>query len=86
MAIYRIDQNQLVAVKYVVCGRVYPGSNPHVKVWLKLDPEKVLPEEGFSRGVRAIGHYGTGDLEVVAMDQDSLKRAKALIQLSYQEN
>jgi len=72
--------------KHIVCGRVYPGSNLHVKLWLKLDPEKVTPEEGFSRDVRSIGHYGTGDLEVIVTDQSSLERAKALIQLCYMEN
>lgn len=72
--------------KHIVCGRVYPGSSLHVKLWLKLDPDKVTPEEGFSRDVRSIGHYGTGDLELIVSDQATLERAKALILRCFQEN
>ena len=32
---------------------------------LKLDPATVELEKGFSRDVTSIGHWGTGDLEVV---------------------
>ena len=72
--------------KHIVCGRVYPGGNLHMKLWLKLDPTQVTPEEGFSRDVRTVGHYGTGDFEIVVTDPSTLERAKVLIQRCYQEN
>ncbi|WP_085906297.1 DUF5655 domain-containing protein [Kiloniella majae] len=54
-----------------------------VVLYLKVDPDEVELEEGFSRDVRAVGHYGTGDLEVLIRSKADLKKAKELIQLSY---
>jgi predicted transport protein len=34
---------------------------------------------GFTRNVRAIGHYGTGDLEVVLKSRDDFEAAKGYI-------
>ena len=53
---------------------------------LKLNPDTVEPVEGFSRDVRTIGHWGTGDLELSLRTQADLERAKHLIERSYQEN
>ncbi|WP_027600716.1 MULTISPECIES: DUF5655 domain-containing protein [Pseudomonas] len=53
---------------------------------LKLNPDSVELVEGFSRDVRAIGHWGTGDLELSLRSQADLERAKHLIERSYQEN
>ena len=53
---------------------------------LKLNPDSVELVEGFSRDVRAIGHWGTGDLELSLRSQTDLERAKHLIERSYQEN
>ena len=32
--------------------------------FLKLDPDTMTMESGFSRDVRKIGHYGTGEVEL----------------------
>jgi predicted transport protein len=53
-------------------------------VFLKVDPDSVELDDGFTRDVREIGHYGTGDLEVVITDRDDLERAKPLILRSYE--
>lgn len=53
---------------------------------LKLNPDSVELVDGFSRDVRAIGHWGTGDLELSLRSQADLERAKHLIERSYQEN
>lgn len=53
-------------------------------VWLKLDPTTVPLEEGFSRDVRQIGHWGTGDLELLIRNHEDLEKAKALIQKAYE--
>lgn len=55
-------------------------------VMLKLDPATVALEEGFSRDVSQIGHWGTGDLELSLRTPADLARAKPLIERSYQEN
>lgn len=57
-----------------------------LQLYLKLNPDSVELMEDFSRDVRAIGHWGTGDLELSLRTQDDLERAKALIERSYQEN
>lgn len=55
-------------------------------LFLKLNPDSVEPSEGFSRDVRNIGHWGTGDLELSLRTPADLERAKQLIERSYQEN
>lgn len=52
---------------------------------LKLNPDTVPPEEGFSRDVRQIGHWGTGDLELCLRSNADLERAKPLLERAYQE-
>ena len=55
-----------------------------ITVYLKVDPNTVNLDAGFSRDVRAIGHYGTGDLEVTIQSQEDLERAASLLQRSYE--
>jgi predicted transport protein len=57
-----------------------------MRLWLKLDPDSLTLEEGFSRDVRSIGHWGTGDLEIVVRTQSDFEKARPLIERSYQEN
>lgn len=60
--------------------------DPHVFLTLKLDPATVQLEEGFSRDVSKIGHWGTGDLELTLRSPGDFERAKALIERAYTEN
>lgn len=55
-------------------------------VMLKLDPDSVALEAGFSRDVRSIGTWGTGDLELCLRTPADLDRAKPLVDRSYAEN
>jgi len=55
-------------------------------VMLKLDPDTVALEEGFSRDVRNIGTWGTGDLELCLRTMADFNRAKPLLDRSYGEN
>ena len=52
---------------------------------LKLDPDTVVLEDGFSRDVREIGHWGTGDLELTVRTLADLVKAKPLLERSYRE-
>ena len=61
---------------------MYPNK---MLVYLKVDPDSVVLEEGFSRDVRQIGHWGTGGLELTVRTMDELEKAKALIERSYSE-
>ncbi len=69
-----------------VCATVIPKQDPHIHLWLKLDPDSLTLEEGFSRDVRSIGHWGTGDVEVVVRTPTDFEKARPLIERSYQEN
>ncbi len=53
---------------------------------LPLDVATVTFEEGFSRNVTNIGHWGCGAVEVHLKDKEDLERAKALIDRAYNEN
>lgn len=73
-------------LKNFVCMSLISKQNPHVFLTLRLDPSSVELEKGFTRDVTNIGHWGTGDLEVVLRRTADLERAKPLIERAYQEN
>lgn len=55
-------------------------------VYVKLDPDTVVLEEGFTRDVRKIGHWGTGDLEITIRTVEDLAKALPLLQASYEQS
>ncbi len=57
-----------------------------ILVFVKVDIDKTVLEEGFTRDMREIGHFGTGDLEITIRTDDDLERAKPLIVKSYEDN
>ncbi|MDI6876308.1 MAG: DUF5655 domain-containing protein [Methanomicrobiales archaeon] len=57
-----------------------------IVVWVKVDPDAVEIEPGFTRDVREIGHYGTGDREILIRSDEDLEKAKPLILQSYEAN
>jgi predicted transport protein len=72
-----------VRIKNFACVEVHPQSKK-ILAYLKLDPDDVTLEPGFSRDVRHIGHFGTGDLEVTIDSDEDVERAKELILRSYE--
>jgi predicted transport protein len=52
-------------------------------VFLRVDPASIRLEDGFSRDMRRVGHWGTGDLGLSLKDQDDLRRAEVLLLRSY---
>jgi len=69
-------------IKNFVCTEVHPQSHT-ILTFVKINPDTVELEDGFTRDVRNIGHYGTGDLEIRINTRDDLERAKPLIEASY---
>ena len=69
-------------LKNFACVEVKPQIR-HIKVFVKVDPDSVQLEPGFTRDVRNIGHFGTGDLEIIITDGASLDKAKPLMDRSY---
>lgn len=72
-------------IKNFACVEVHPGKGC-VTVFLKVSPDSIQLQEGFTRDVRKVGHYGTGDLEVTLRSRDDLEMAKALFQESYESS
>lgn len=70
-------------IKNFACVEIRPQSRI-ILVYVKIDPDKVDLIEGFTRDVRKIGHYGTGDLEITIRSNDDLNHAKDLIIQSYE--
>lgn len=52
-------------------------------VYVKVSPDAVTLEPGFTRDVRGIGHFGTGDLEITIQSVSDFEKAKPLLDQSY---
>ncbi|MFD7795620.1 DUF5655 domain-containing protein [Streptomyces sp. NPDC059759] len=55
-----------------------------ILVYLRLDPDTVELQEGFTRDMRGIGHLGTGDLEVRIVSAADLEKAAPLIRRAFE--
>lgn len=65
-----------------MCVEFAPHTN-EIRVFLKIDPSSIQLEDGFSRDVSKIGHYSTGNLELIIKSDEDLAKAKPLIEQSY---
>nr|WP_242405353.1 DUF5655 domain-containing protein [Komagataeibacter xylinus] len=72
-------------IKNFVCLEVKPTLDV-LRLYLKVDPDTVALEKGFTRNVKNKGHFGTGDLEVTLRNLNDLERAKPLIEKSYESS
>ena len=76
---------QYIAFKKIGNFVTVDVTHEKISVFLKLNPEKINIKENM-RDMRGIGHFGTGDVEVVVRTQDDLAVAREYIQLAYDEN
>jgi predicted transport protein len=53
-------------------------------VYVKVKPDSIQLEAGFTRDVRSIGHFGTGELEITIQSSADIEKAKPLFEQSYQ--
>jgi predicted transport protein len=72
-------------IKNFACVEVHPQSM-RLLLYVKIDPSTIQLEKGFTRDVHNIGHYGTGDLEIIIQSDEDLERAKPLVLKSYEVN
>jgi predicted transport protein len=70
-------------IKNFVCVEFYTREQKLI-VTLKVDPDTVTIEPGFTRDVRNIGHIGTGDLELTIRSDGDMEKAKPLLVRSYE--
>ncbi len=70
-------------IKNFACVEVHNRTR-NLLVYVKVNPDQVSLEEGFTRDVRKIGHFGTGDLEITIRNHEDLERALPLVEKSYE--
>lgn len=70
-------------IKNFVCAEAF---NNRLLLHLRLDVSTVDYEEGFTRDTSKIGHWATGDVEVVIRNRADFEKAKPLIDRAYNEN
>ncbi len=70
-------------IKNFVCLEVYPQAKT-ITAHLKIDPSTMALEEGFSRDVTNIGHYGTGDLQLSIKSMSDFEKAQSLFRRAYE--
>lgn len=69
-------------VQNMVCIEI---QNKQIILYLKLNPETVELKNGFTRDMRSIGHYGTGDLQITIKNSADFEKAKPLLERAYNE-
>ncbi|MEU4930982.1 DUF5655 domain-containing protein [Streptomyces yokosukanensis] len=67
-----------------VASVIFRPKHEVILVYLKVDPDTVELEDGFSRDMRGIGHLGTGDLEVRIASAADLEKAGPLIRQAFE--
>lgn len=83
-SIEEVPKKEYVAYKgsqNIICMQV---QKTQLRLYLKVDPKELerIPEIG--RDVSDIGHYGTGDFELVVSDEEDLAEVKPYMEMSYQ--
>jgi predicted transport protein len=71
-------------IKNFACVELRTGKH-RLLVYAKVNPNTVKLEKGFSRDVRNVGHYGTGDLEILISSAGDIERAKPLLERAYSD-
>jgi predicted transport protein len=69
--------------KNFACVEVHPHTR-RLLVYVKVDPNSIQLEKGFTRNVHNIGHFGTGDLEITIRSDEDFKRAQEYLIKSYE--
>jgi len=69
-------------IKNFACIEVHPQTQ-NLLIYVKVDPETAELQPGFTRDVRKIGHFGTGDLEIRMAHLDQMPALEPLLTASY---
>jgi predicted transport protein len=72
-------------IKNFACVEIHPANN-RIIIFVKSDFINIDLEPGFTRDVRKIGHYATGDLEITLSDDSDLEKAEQFLLRSYEDN
>lgn len=66
-----------------VCLEIHPQTGK-ILAYAKVGVDTVPIEKGFTRDVRTIGHFGTGDLEITIKTEADFERAKPFFVNAYE--
>ena len=72
-------------LKNFACIELRVSSN-EILIFIKVNPDSIELEDEFTRDVRSIGHFGTGDLEIRIKSAEDLEKAKPLLIKSYESS
>jgi predicted transport protein len=70
-------------IKNFACVELHPSVG-YLKAYVKVDPDEIEIDKGFTRDVREIGHFGTGDLEITIKTRGDIEKARHLFEMSYE--
>lgn len=70
-------------MKNFVCAEIYKDK---ILLNMKISPDTLTIEPNFTKDIRNIGHWGTGDLQVIIKNTNDFEKAKVLIDRAYNEN
>jgi len=70
-------------IKNFACIEIHPQAGK-ITVFVKVNPDTIEIKPGFTRDVRKIGHFGTGDLEITISHDEHFEMAKPLLIKSYE--
>jgi predicted transport protein len=70
-------------IKKFACVELHPSVG-YLKAYVKVDADEIEIEKGFTRDVREIGHFGTGDLEITIKTRNDIEKARHLFEMSYE--
>lgn len=70
-------------IQNFACVEIYTRESK-LLVFVKVNPDTIEIKPGFTRDVREIGHFGTGDLEITIRSEADLELAKPLLIQSYE--
>lgn len=70
-------------IKNFACVEVHPQA-AKVVVFVKVEPATIALENGFTRDVTDIGHFGTGQLEITLKTMADFEKAQPLMVRSYE--
>lgn len=76
---------QYIAYKKIGNFATIDMTNDKIQIYLNLDPLEIELQNNM-RDVTNIGHFGTGNLEIIITSIDEYNKSKALIELAYIQN
>lgn len=69
-------------IKNIACVEIYKSK---LLVNLSIDPQTVKFESGYTKDMTGIGHYGTGNVQVIIKTIEDFEKTKTLIHRAYNE-